>query len=415
MAGYSRQSSSGIVDGGVISAEDLNSEFNQLATAFANGGHSHSGSAAEGPQITNTGLASGAVIEAKILDGAVTTNKVNDLAITAAKLAANAVTTAKILDDAVDNTKLKETDAYVVAGLTVTAASIVMEGATPDDYETTITVTDPTADRTVTIQDATHTLVGRDTTDTLTNKTLTTPIIEEISNTGTLTLPTDTDTLVGRATTDTLTNKTLTTPVIAEIDSLGSGSITLDSEVDIILDADGGDITLKDAGTTFANLNNNSGELIIQSGSTPTTAVTFTGANIDLAGTLDVTAAATFDVSVTSPIVDSDAYHETVVALTGTTPTADLTDAPVFTITLSGATTFAISNPVSSGTAQGFTVIVTQHASTNYNITWPSSVKWQFNVAPVITTTANAVDIFTFFTIDGGTKYYGFVAGQNMS
>lgn len=45
--------------------------------------------------------------------------------------------------------------------------------------------------------------------ETLTNKTLTTPIISSISNTGTITLPTSTDTLVGRATTDTLTNKTI--------------------------------------------------------------------------------------------------------------------------------------------------------------------------------------------------------------
>jgi hypothetical protein len=52
------------------------------------------------------------------------------------------------------------------------------------------------------------------TAQTLTNKTLTTPIIATISNTGTLTLPTSTDTIVGRATTDTLTNKTLTSPVI---------------------------------------------------------------------------------------------------------------------------------------------------------------------------------------------------------
>ena len=44
---------------------------------------------------------------------------------------------------------------------------------------------------------------------TLTNKTLTTPVISSISNTGTLTLPTSTDTVVGRATTDTLTNKSI--------------------------------------------------------------------------------------------------------------------------------------------------------------------------------------------------------------
>lgn len=47
-------------------------------------------------------------------------------------------------------------------------------------------------------------------TQTLTAKTLTSPVIATIVNTGTLTLPTSTDTLVGRATTDTLTNKLLT-------------------------------------------------------------------------------------------------------------------------------------------------------------------------------------------------------------
>lgn len=62
---------------------------------------------------------------------------------------------------------------------------------------------------------------------TLTNKTLTTPIISSISNTGTLTLPTATDTLVGRATTDTLTNKTLTAPVITTVAETGVGTADL--------------------------------------------------------------------------------------------------------------------------------------------------------------------------------------------
>lgn len=59
---------------------------------------------------------------------------------------------------------------------------------------------------------------------TLTNKTLTSPIISTISNTGTLTLPTSTDTLVGRATTDTLTNKTLTSPIVTGL-TLNDSSI----------------------------------------------------------------------------------------------------------------------------------------------------------------------------------------------
>ena len=58
-------------------------------------------------------------------------------------------------------------------------ASITFEGATANDHETTVQVTDPTADRTITLPDATGQVVLRDTTDTLTNKTLTSPKINE--------------------------------------------------------------------------------------------------------------------------------------------------------------------------------------------------------------------------------------------
>jgi cytoskeletal protein CcmA (bactofilin family) len=52
-ATYTRQSSSGIVDGGVIEATDLNNEFDQLLAAFAvSSGHTHDGTAAEGGPIT---------------------------------------------------------------------------------------------------------------------------------------------------------------------------------------------------------------------------------------------------------------------------------------------------------------------------------------------------------------------------
>ena len=76
-----------------------------------------------------------------------------------------------------------------VSGLTISDASIVLEGATANDHETTLTVTDPTADRTITFPDATGTValtsdipslsgyVTESGTQTLTNKTLTSPTV----------------------------------------------------------------------------------------------------------------------------------------------------------------------------------------------------------------------------------------------
>ena len=91
---------------------------------------------------------------------------------------------------------------------------ITFEGASDDDYETTLTVTDPTADRTVTLPNATDTLVGKATTDTLTNKTV---ALGSNTVSGTLaqfnTAVTDA-TLVSTTGSETLTNKTLTSPVL---------------------------------------------------------------------------------------------------------------------------------------------------------------------------------------------------------
>jgi len=50
--------------------------------------------------------------------------------------------------------------------------SIVFEGATADDYETTLAVADPTADRTITLPNATGTVTLNDATQTLSNKTI---------------------------------------------------------------------------------------------------------------------------------------------------------------------------------------------------------------------------------------------------
>ena len=59
-----------------------------------------------------------------------------------------------------------------ITGTSGVETSIVFEGSTPDDYETTLTVVDPTADRTITLPDVTGTVVIATASQTLTNKTM---------------------------------------------------------------------------------------------------------------------------------------------------------------------------------------------------------------------------------------------------
>ena len=71
-----------------------------------------------------------------------------------------------------------------------------------------------------------------------------------------------------------------------DIVSNGATDVTLDAPGDIKLDADGGDIFFVDGGTTFGSATNTSGNLIIKSGTT--TALTFSGANATIAGDLTI-------------------------------------------------------------------------------------------------------------------------------
>ena len=64
------------------------------------------------------------------------------------------------------------TDNHIFSG-----GSIIFEGATDDSFETTLAVTDPTADRTITLPNATGTVSLIDATETLENKTLTSPTV----------------------------------------------------------------------------------------------------------------------------------------------------------------------------------------------------------------------------------------------
>lgn len=118
----------------------------------------------------------------------------------------------------------------IISGLTISDGSIVVEGATANDFETTVQFTDPTADRTITFPDATGTVALTSNVAALSGATFT----GAVSGTS-LTLSGD---LTVNGTTTTINSTTLTVDDINI--TLGQGNTS-----DAV--ADGGGITLEGA------------------------------------------------------------------------------------------------------------------------------------------------------------------------
>jgi hypothetical protein len=89
----------------------------------------------------------------------------------------------------------------------------------------------------------------------------------------------------------------------------------------------------------------------------------------------------------------------------------DCNAATFFTRTLTGNSVFTVSNVPASGTVASFVLELTNGAA--FTVTWWSGVKWPNGVAPTLTTLG--VDVFRFYTTNGGSTWRGFVLGQAMA
>jgi len=113
--------------------------------------------------------------------------------------------------------------------------------------------------------------------------------------------------------------------------------------------------------------------------------------------------------------IQAASYIETVATVTGTTPSLDLSTANSFTITTSGNTTFTFdysSINLTTNDSYGFVLRIT--AGGAHTLTWPASVEWPGGVTPTSPASGNT-DVFVFYTLDGGTNWYGFQAGDALA
>lgn len=97
----------------------------------------------------------------------------------------------------------------------------------------------------------------------------------------------------------------------------------------------------------------------------------------------------------------------------------DCRTANFFDLTLTASSILHFINPPATGTPYSMTVIVRQDAtgSRTYGLNTVSGtqVKWTGGTIPTVSSAANAIDIYTFFTIDGGVTWFGFQAGKGMA
>jgi hypothetical protein len=143
------------------------------------------------------------------------------------------------------------------------------------------------------------------------------------------------------------------------------------------------------------------------------TGVTTDGKNITMTGAL--TLSATNISTIVSPTFQ--AYKERVINYGGVTSANNINLAlgNIFKITLNGSTTFSFTNYVADASiAQPVTVVLTQGAGGSKTATF-TNAKYSEGVTPTLSTTAGQVDVLTFFTIDGGTTWYGTFAMANVS
>lgn len=110
-------------------------------------------------------------------------------------------------------------------------------------------------------------------------------------------------------------------------------------------------------------------------------------------------------------------YREKVTVV-GTVSTStyniDLSLSNIFDITLGNNVTFTFTNPPASNYSKPATIILRQDATGNRTAVF-TNANYTDGVVPILSTGAGQIDVLTYFTIDGGSFWFGTFAMANVS
>lgn len=205
-------------------------------------------------------------------------------------------------------------------------------------------------------------------------------------------------------------------------------SYTPEPDASAFIDTTHASFTLADlqAANFIGNLTGNVTGAVTGNASTATTLQTARTISLsgDASGSVSFNGSANADISVT---VADNSHNHTIANITDlqTTLNSKATKGAISTTTTSGGAytldvadsaafdTFVVTLQANTSIFMGgppnyhntFTLVTKQDATGGRTITWPASFKFNGGIAPPQTTTANAVDVWSIFTYDGGTTY----------
>lgn len=113
--------------------------------------------------------------------------------------------------------------------------------------------------------------------------------------------------------------------------------------------------------------------------------------------------------------LQSGVYLETGGALSGTSVAIPCSAGNFFTITTSGNTTFTFDySGINLTLSEVYVFALAITAGGTHSLTFPLTVKWPGGADP-IPPSSGETDVFVFFTVDSGSSWYGFQAGDALA